>query len=59
MKALREKLDRMARLVDGIGMQLYFASGAFTEKQDKSGVKLTHTQMQRFWSEASRLLAKL
>ena len=49
----------MARLVDGIGMQLYFASGAFTEKQDKSGVSLTHTQMQRFWCEASPLLAKL
>lgn len=40
-------------------MQLYFASGAHGEKQNKDERKLTATQTQRFWREAAPLFSKL
>lgn len=59
VKPVQEKLDRAAHLVDGIAMQLYFASGAHSEKQNKDERKLTAIQTQRFWREAAPLFSKL
>jgi hypothetical protein len=59
VKSINEKLNRAARFVDGIAMQLYFASGAFDEKRTKGEHKLTAFQTKRFWDEASALLSKL
>lgn len=59
VKPVQEKLDRAAHLVDGIAMQLYFASGAHGEKQNKDERKLTATRTQRFWREAAPLFSKL
>jgi hypothetical protein len=40
-------------------MQLYFASGAYGEKQNKNGRKLAAAQTKRFWREAAPLFGKL
>ncbi|MBI2841255.1 MAG: hypothetical protein HYX75_23295 [Acidobacteria bacterium] len=58
-KPLQENLDRAARLVDGIAMQLYFASGAFDEWSHKDKALLTRAQLCRFWQEAAPLLRAL
>lgn len=57
-KPVKEKLDRVARLVDGIAAQLFFASGAFDEKNNNKE-RLTPVQLRRFWREASSLFEKL
>ncbi len=57
-KLVREKLDRVAHLVDDIAMQLYFACGAFDEKNKKDKERLTSKSC-RFWREASPLFAAL
>jgi hypothetical protein len=57
-KPLQERLDGTTRLVDGIAMQLYFASGASHEGSEDDG-GLTGPQLRRFWQEASPLLAAL
>jgi len=59
LKPVQEKLDRAAHLVDGIAMQLYFASGAHGEKQNKDERKLAAAQTKRFWQEAAPLFGKL
>lgn len=59
VKPVQEKLDRAAHLVDGIAMQLYFASGAHGEKQNKDERKLAAAQTKRFWQEAAPLFGKL
>jgi hypothetical protein len=56
---VRGDIDRLARLVDAIAMQLYFASGAFADKGDNNEDKLTAEQLLRFWKEASPLLKAL
>jgi hypothetical protein len=58
-KAVRAKLDRLAHLVDGIGTQLYFASGAFDDKRGQDDERLTPTETTRYWKEAKPLLEKL
>lgn len=58
-KALSQKLDRAANLVDGVALQLYFASGAFDEKTNERREALTSAQLRRFWQEAHSLLASL
>ncbi len=58
-KQIKEKNERTARLVDAIGMQLYFASGAFDEKRNKDEERLTPVQLRRFWREAAPLLTAL
>jgi hypothetical protein len=59
VKPVQEKLDRAAHLVNDIAMQLYFAGGAYGEKQNKDERKLTATQAQRFWQEAAPLFTML
>jgi len=59
VKALRGYLDRASHLVDGIAMQLYFASGAYDEKRNKDEANLNPAQTRRFLEESSDLLAAL
>jgi hypothetical protein len=58
-KQLKTKLDRVAHLVDGIAMQLYFASGAFADKSNNQNEVLTQPQLCRFWKEAAPLFVCL
>lgn len=59
VKSVREHMDRAAHLVDGIAMQLYFASGAFDEKRNKDEANLNPAQTRRFLQEAWDLFAAL
>jgi hypothetical protein len=59
VKPVGEKLDRVTRLVDAIAMQLYFASGAHNEKNEKGEQRLTPAQLERFWREAAPLFNTL
>lgn len=51
--------DRMYRLVDEIARQLYFASGALADKQEKDEGHLTEPQKRRFWMESADLFRAL
>ena len=51
--------DRSAQLVDWIATQLYFASGAFADKQNRDDDHLTEPQKLRFWHEAESLFDAL
>jgi hypothetical protein len=55
----QEAINRTVRLVDNIAMQLYFASGAFADRQDKDDDRLTEPQKKRFWAEAGEILRAL
>jgi len=59
VKAVREKLDQAARLVDNVAMQLYFGCGAFDKKSNEDKEQLTSTQLWRFWHEAAPLFSAL
>jgi hypothetical protein len=59
VKTTQEAINRTSQLVDGIAMQLYFASGAFADKQNKEDDHLTEPQKQRFWSESANLFHAL
>jgi len=59
MKPIQETINRVVRIVDNIAMQLYFASGAFAEKQNKEDDRLTEPQKKRFWAEAAGFLHAL
>lgn len=59
LKLTQEAIDRTVRLVDNIAMQLYFASGAFADGQDKDDDRLTDPQKKRFWAEAGDILRAL
>ncbi len=52
-------LDRVAQLVDTIAAQLYFASGAFDEKQNRNESHPTHEQVTVFWRESAPLFTSL
>jgi len=61
-KALEQIQDNMKRamhLVDGVAMQLFFASGTFDEKSPKDKVALSQTQLRRFWQESAPLFTAL
>ncbi|MEK6304092.1 MAG: hypothetical protein AABO41_25665 [Acidobacteriota bacterium] len=58
VKPVRENLDRVAGLVDGVATQLYFACGAYHEKSN-SGKELSPAQLRRFWVEAAPLFTDL
>jgi hypothetical protein len=45
--------------VDDIASQLYFASGAFADEQNKNDDRLTEPQKKRFWAEAGEILRAL
>lgn len=59
VKTTQEAINRTSHLVDGIAMQLFFASGAFAGKQNKKDDHLTEPQMRRFWSESANLFHAL
>ncbi len=59
VKLTEEAIKRTALLVDGIAMQVYFASGAFSEKQNKDEDFLTEPQKRRFWTEAASVFRAL
>ena len=59
VKPTKESIDRTTQLVDGIAMQIYFASGAFAEKQSKEETCLNNAQLKRFWKEAKPLFEAL
>jgi hypothetical protein len=52
LKTIEDKLNRAFQLVNGIAMQLYFASGAREEKTNKKPSSV-------FWQDAAPLLTKL
>jgi hypothetical protein len=56
---VQEKIKRTMFLVDGVAMQLFFACGAFDEKNNKEKVALSQTQLRRFWQEAAPLFKAL
>jgi hypothetical protein len=58
-KDMRAKMNRAMQLVDGIAMQLFFASGAFQEKTDKNEKPLGAPQLRRFWQESAPLFQAL
>lgn len=58
-KPVVEARDRIAHLVDWIATQLYFASGAFADKQARDEDHLTDAQKRRFWREAAGLFDSL
>ena len=59
LKPTQEAIDRTIRLVDNIAMQLYFASGAYAEEQNKDDDRLTEPQKKRFWVEAGEIFSAL
>jgi len=59
LKPVQDALDRATRLVDGIAMQLYFASGAHEERTHAQEECLTPAQLQRFWQDAAPLFRAL
>jgi hypothetical protein len=58
-KDVRAKMERAMHLVDGIAMQLFFACGAFEEKNNKSEKPLSEPQLRRFWQESAPLFHAL
>lgn len=58
-KQTQEAINRTVHLVDNIAMQLYFASGAYADKQDNDEDKLSESHKMRFWNEASENLRAL
>lgn len=59
VKPTQEAINRTAHLVDNIATQLYFASGAFADEQNKDDDRLTEPQKKRFWAEASECFRAL
>jgi hypothetical protein len=58
-KQIQEKIKNTIHLIDGIAMQLFFACGAFDEKNNKEKAALTQTQLLRFWHESFPLFTTL
>jgi hypothetical protein len=48
VKPIHEKLDRVARLVNSVAAQLYFASGALDKQNSQAEQRLTPPQLRRF-----------
>ncbi|MEQ1933091.1 MAG: hypothetical protein ABL962_04330 [Fimbriimonadaceae bacterium] len=59
VKSTQEAINLTTRLVGGIAMQLYFACGAFADKQNKEEDHLTEPQKRRFWKESADLFNAL
>ena len=59
LQAVRDGIDRAMLLVDGIAMQLYFASGAQEERNHKTEGQLAQVQLQCFWQDAAPLFHAL
>jgi hypothetical protein len=59
LKAVEEDIQRITSLVHDVASQLFFASGAFDNPQDRDNERLTPTQLRRFWNESAPLFALL
>jgi len=59
VEQVRQRIECAMKLVDAIAMQLFFTSGAFQEKTNKSEKPLTPPQLQRFWREAASIFSDL
>lgn len=59
VKQNQGNIEQLAQIVDGIASELYFASGAYAEKQNKNEEKLALAQTGRFWTDAAPLLKAL
>jgi hypothetical protein len=58
-QADKQKVNRLAQLIDSVSMQLYFASGAYdaqNQNSEANTASLTREQRQRFLNEASNVL---
>jgi len=53
---VRGRIGRAGQLVDGLAMQLYFASGAYRDVNEK---QLSSAEVHRFWQEAAPLFKQL
>ncbi|MDI1319910.1 MAG: hypothetical protein PSW75_06900, partial [bacterium] len=51
-KAIQERMTGVMHLVDGAGMQLYFACGADEERSNKKERHLNSEQLVHFWQDA-------
>jgi hypothetical protein len=58
-KLVEQDIQRATGLVHDIAAQLFFASGAFDEKQQNDEKRLTLVQLVRFWKEAEPLFGAL
>jgi len=58
-KETREKRDRLARMVDALAAQVYFASGAFDASSNSKKSGLTPSQLPLFWQDAAPVLSAL
>jgi hypothetical protein len=56
---VEEDIQRITSLIHDVASQLYFASGAFDNPQDKDNERLTPAQLSRFWNESAPLFALL
>jgi hypothetical protein len=56
---VEEDIQRITSLVHDVASQLFFASGAFDNPQDRDNERLTPTQLRRFWNESAPLFALL
>jgi len=55
---VQKKIKNEVVLIDSVGSQIYFASGAFKQK-DEDEKNLTPAQLKRFWVDAAPLLRDL
>jgi hypothetical protein len=59
LKPTQEAIQRTAHIVDDIALQLYFASGASGDEQNKEDDRPTEAQKNRFWAESRDLIRAL
>jgi hypothetical protein len=56
----QDKANSLLRLVDGVGYEVYFASGAYDgERQGRNGSNIPNAESARFYQEASAILDEL
>ncbi|MDP0497379.1 MAG: hypothetical protein Q7Q73_14350, partial [Verrucomicrobiota bacterium JB024] len=55
----QEAIRHTLKIIDDIARELYFTSGAFSEKQNDDKNHLTEPQKQRFWIESASVLRAL
>jgi len=59
VKATQESINQTMHLVDAISMQLYFASGAFDDKENNNQARMSVLQRKRFWERTAPLFEML
>ena len=58
-EADQNNTQALCRLIDGLGMQIYFASGAYGAKTQGGRMPLSPEEQQRFYEEACSILDEL